>query len=142
MKLLARTVRNYLIYSAFLILFSTPLFYYAIHELFIHDTDKVLFAHKKDFLESMGHVKSLEDLELFHLMNEEFVFRPSENPASADSIYTADLYDHGAGRWAPHRIYESNVTILEKNFRMQIRESMVSNSELIGAIMIIQLLIL
>ena len=142
MKLLARTVKNYLIYSASLILFSTPLFYYSIHELFIHDTDKALLAHKKDFLESIDHIKSLQDLELFHLMNDEFVFRPSENLAHADSIYTADLYDGGAARWAPHRIYESNVTILGQNFSMQIRESMVSNSELISAIMIIQLLIL
>ncbi|HEY5916610.1 MAG TPA: HAMP domain-containing sensor histidine kinase, partial [Chryseolinea sp.] len=142
MKLLARTVRNYLIYSASLILFSTPLFYYSIHELFIHDTDKALLAHKNDCLESIDHIKSLQDLELFHLMNEEFVFRPSENLARADSIYSADLYDSGAARWAPHRIYESNVTILGQNFSMQIRESMVSNSELISAIMIIQLVIL
>ncbi|HET6541642.1 MAG TPA: HAMP domain-containing sensor histidine kinase, partial [Chryseolinea sp.] len=142
MKLLARTVRNYLIYSASLILFSTPVFYYSIHELFIHDTDKALLAHKKDFLESIDHIRSLQDLELFHLMNEEFVFRPSANLAHADSIYSADLYDSGAARWAPHRIYESNVTILGQNFSMQIRESMVSNSELISAIMIIQLIIL
>ena len=142
MKLLARTVRNYLIYSASLMLLSTPLFYYAIHELFIHDTDKVLFAHRKDFLESTGHIKSLEDLELFHLMNEEFVFRPAENLARADSLYTANLYDSGAGRWAPHRIFESNVVVLATNFRMQIRESMVSNSQLVSAIMIIQLIIL
>lgn len=142
MKLLARTVRNYLAYSASLILISTPLFYYAIHEIFIHDTDKVLMAHRKDFLGSLDHIKSLQDLGLFHLMNEEFVFSPTENLVVADSFYTADLYDRGAGRWAPHRVYESTVTVLGKNFRMQVRESMLSNSELISAIMIIQLLIL
>src|SRR5688572_7900171 len=102
MKLLARTVRNYLAYSASLILISTPLFYYAIHQIFIHDTDKVLIAHRKDFLGSLDHVKSLQDLELFHLMNEEFVFKPTENLAGTDSFHTSNLYDSGAGQWAPH----------------------------------------
>ncbi len=142
MKLLTRTVRNYLIYSTLLVLLFTPLFYYSIHQLFIHDMDKVLLAHKKDFYGSINNINSLDDLELFHLMNEEFVLEQVENLQIGDSIFTVDLYDNGAERWAPHRVYQSGVQILGKNFRLQIRESMLSNSELISAVMIIQLLML
>ena len=141
MRLLTRTVRNYLAYSTLLLVLCTPLFYYSIHQLFIDDMDKVLLSHKKDFFASINHIKSFSDLELFHLLNDEIVLKPLTVPV-IDSIYTIDLYDSAAERWAPHRVYESSATILGKDFQLQIRESMVSNSELISAIMIIQLLML
>jgi signal transduction histidine kinase len=103
--------------------------------------DKVLLSHKKDFFASINHIKSFADLELFHLLNDEIVLKPVNIPVR-DSLYTIELYDSAAARWAPHRVYESGATILGKNFQLQIRESMLSNSELISAIMIIQLLVL
>lgn len=141
MKLLTRTVKNYLVYSVLLIILCTPLFYYSIHQLFIRDMDKVLLSHRNDFFSSITRIKSFTDLELFHLLNDEIVLKPVHGPIR-DTLYTMDMYDSAAARWAPHRVYEQGATILGQDFRLQIRESMVSNSELIKAIMIIQVVVL
>ena len=141
MKLLTRTVKSYLVYSTLLTLLCTPLFYYSIHRIFIHDMDKVLLSHRNDFFSSITRIKSLADLELFHLLNDEIVLKPENGPVR-DTLNTMDMYDSAAARWAPHRVYEQGATILGQDFRLQIRESMVSNSELISAIMIIQILVL
>jgi signal transduction histidine kinase len=141
MKLLNRTIRNYLIYSISLVLLFTPLFYYSIQHLVVREMDKVLISHKKDFNESLVHLKSKEELEFFPLMNKEFILTPASELVK-DSIYSEKVYDSITKQGVPHRVYRSGLVLQGKNYELIIRESLVSNMALIGSIMGIQLLML
>ncbi|HEY5749316.1 MAG TPA: HAMP domain-containing sensor histidine kinase [Chryseolinea sp.] len=142
MKLLNRTIKNYLLYSVLLILCCTPLFYFSIHYLFVHDMDQELLAHKEDFNQSVSYLKSKDGIEFYQLMNKEFLLIPGDKFPAGDSLYTMDLYDSAAAELEPHRILSLGVTVNGKPYELQIRESMVNNRELIAAIMSIQVLLL
>ncbi|PZR39881.1 MAG: hypothetical protein DI538_05690 [Azospira oryzae] len=142
MKLLDRTIKNYLLYSILLVISCTPLFYFSIRYLFEHDMDEVLIAHKDDFNRSIAYMKSGKDIDFYHLMNKEFVLRPTAVLPLRDSLFTLDLYDSSAATRVPHRIFSTGVTVNGQHYELQIRESMVNTRSLIGAIMSIQVLML
>jgi signal transduction histidine kinase len=142
MKLLDQTVRSYILVSALLIMLSTPLFYFSIRHLFEAEMDKVLQSHKEDFLHSVAHLKSVEELEYFPLMNKEFIVLPAEKEGVRDSIYTQDLYDSAQGEYVPHRVYRTGIQLKGYHYELYIRESLLSSRMLIAAIMGIQILVL
>ncbi len=142
MKLLNRTIKNYLLYSILLVLSCTPLFYFSIRYLFEHDMDEILISHKQDFNQSMAYMKSSKDIDFYHLMNKEFVLMPTAILPLRDSLFTLDLYDSGAAAFIPHRVFSTGVTVNGQHYELQIRESMVNTRSLIGAIMSIQVLML
>ncbi|NOS56949.1 MAG: HAMP domain-containing histidine kinase [Cyclobacteriaceae bacterium] len=142
MKLLNRTIKSYLLYSALLLLLCTPLFYFAIQQLFIWEMDKVLRSHKTDFYEAHANLKTEEDLKFFQLMNKEFILIPSNGVTKKDSLFTIDLYDSSKAEVILHRVFCTGVVIQGQHYELQVRESLVSSISLIGAIMGIQTLML
>lgn len=142
MRLLNRTIKNYLLYSVLLLFLCTPLFYISIQRLFIREMDKVLISHKKDFNSALDYLKTEEDLNLFQLMNKEFILIPVEHPIKNDSLYTIELYDSTAMESVPHRVFSTGATINSHAYELQVRESLVSNKSLIAAIMLVQFIML
>jgi len=142
MKLLTRTVRNYVILSALLLVISTPLFYYSIQRLFVHKMDQELIAHKQEFYELQPRLKSSYDLELFGLMNDEFFLKESKSLMNGDSILTLNIYNNKAKRQEPWRILRTGVMVLGKPYVLRIRESMVNTTDLVSAIAVIQVALL
>jgi signal transduction histidine kinase len=140
MKLLNRTIKSYVIYSAVLILVFTPLFYFAIQHVVVLSMDDALISHKNEFHHSIQFLHEPSDLEVFKLFNKEFVLTPVPEPRKKDSLYTAVLYDSSTKQEIPHRVYEAPVVLWGKNYDLMIRESMVSNKVLIGYIVGIQLI--
>jgi signal transduction histidine kinase len=141
MKLLNRTIKNYLLYSALLLLLCTPLFYFSIQHLFIREMDKVLLSHKNDFYEAYAFLKTEEDLKFFQLMNKEFILTP--NAASKkDSLFTVDLYDSSEAEMIPYRVFSTAVDVHGQHYELQVRESLVNSISLITAIMVIQVIML
>ena len=49
-KLLHKTSKVYLLFSAVLLIVSAPLFYYITERLYIEETDETLILHKNEFL--------------------------------------------------------------------------------------------
>lgn len=139
MKLLTRTIRNYVVFSALLFAFCTPAFYFAIHNLFIHEMDKVLIEHKKDFERSIYHLRSESDLVYYHLMNKEFTLIPGKVISKTDSLLSLDIYDSAANKNVPFRQLRTSVLIQGKPYQLHIQESMVSTTDLIAAIVSIQI---
>ena len=135
MKLLNRTIRNYSLYSALLLLLCTPLFYFFIKQLFTREMDKVLRSHKTDFLAAQAYLKTEEDLKFLQLMNKEFILIPKDVIIKRDSLYTIDFYDSTAAAIIPHRVFSTGVTIRGRPYELMVRESMVNNISLIAAIM-------
>jgi signal transduction histidine kinase len=141
MKLLNRTVRNYGLYSAALLLVFSPIFYLTIHDLFTHEMDRILRSHKDDFITARPYLSNASDLHFFQLMNKEFVLHPAQRILIKDSLYTENLYDSAIDEMKPHRILKTGVHIGGQPYDLLIRESMVSNRSLIAAIVGVQLLL-
>lgn len=138
MKLLSRTIQNYVLFSALLFALCTPLFYFAIQRLFVHEMDGVLLAHKKDFLKSSQYLKTEDDLIFYHMMNKEFTLTPAAALPTRDTLYTVESYDSLHGGIIPFRTYVSGILIQNKPYLLKIQESMVSSRDLVSAIVAIQ----
>lgn len=138
MKLLSRTIRNYVLFSALLFAICTPVFYFAIQRLFVHEMDNVLRAHKKDFIKSSQYLKTDDDLVYYHMMNKEFILTPVATLPTKDTLFTVENYDSLHGGIIPFRTYVSGVLIRNKPYELTIQESMVSSRDLASAIVAIQ----
>lgn len=142
MKLLTRTVRNYVIFSALLILISTPLFYFAIQRLFVHKLDVELLSHKKEFHELLPLINSDADLKFFSLLNDEFVLKKDDRLLKKDSFLTVNVYSEKEQDLHPYRILRTGVSILGDPYVLQIQESLVTTRDLVSTIVTIQVLLL
>jgi hypothetical protein len=138
MKLLTRTVRNYVIYSALLLLISTPLFYFSIQRLFVHHIDEELRSHRAEFYALLPQFKTVHDLRFFSQMNDEYVLIETTHPFAGDSIKTITLYDDEVGKNQPWRVLRTGVNVLGKPYVLQINESLVTTVDLVTAIAAIQ----
>lgn len=138
MKLLNRTIRNYIIFSALLFVSCTPVFYLAIQRLFVHELDNVLLSHRKDFTKSIEFLRTENDLVYYHMMNKEFILTPVNTPIERDSLFTIESYDSLHNGLIPLRTFISGVYIHGKPYQLKIQESMVSSRDLIKAIVGIQ----
>ncbi|MDZ7649466.1 MAG: hypothetical protein U5K54_21205 [Cytophagales bacterium] len=65
MKLLKRTVNNYILYSSLLLLICTPIYYLAIHELFVIEMEEELYHHKNNFNKISINLHTENDIQLF-----------------------------------------------------------------------------
>ncbi|HEX6223746.1 MAG TPA: HAMP domain-containing sensor histidine kinase [Chryseolinea sp.] len=138
MKLLTRTVRNYVLFSALLLLISTPLFYFSIRWLFVSEIDRELRSHKNEFHELLPLLKTQNELKFFSLMNDEFLLKESSYLMKNDSFFVEDIFNSREKEIHPYRILRTGVMIQGKPYQLQIQESMVDTGELIGAIVAIQ----
>jgi signal transduction histidine kinase len=141
MKLLTRTIKNYLLYSVALLLICTPLFYASIQRLFTKALDRELASHSRDFFKALPYLKTDDDFHFFHLINEEYSLK-SVQTLSRDTIYTEDVYDSTLQEHTPHRVLKTGVMIQNQHYDLFIRESMVSSKDLITSIMGVQTLLL
>lgn len=142
MKLLVRTISNYLLYSGLLVLLCTPLFYFVVEKLLVNKIDHELREHKADFIRSMSSIKSEADLKFYHLINEEFKLTPSTKIFQHDSLYTEFVYDSSEATEVPHRVLVSGITLNGNTYQLKINESLVSNSSLVAALMSAQVTLL
>lgn len=138
MKLLNRTIRNYALVSVTLFVLSTPLFYWAIHNLVIKQMDEMLLDHKDDFLHAAPYIHTEDELKQHELLNQEFRLTPALNKTIQDSIYTEDIYDSLKSEFHPYRTFRTAVHLHGQVYQLKISESMVSSRDLIAAIVLIQ----
>jgi signal transduction histidine kinase len=139
MKLLDRTVRNYVIFSALLLVVCTPLFYFSIERLFVHKMDQELLSHKEEFHEILPLLKTEADLRFFSLMNDEFLLKEVDHKIeNDDSLFTISIFNDEEKEMQPYRILRTSVVIQNKPYALQIQESMVNSTDLVFAIAAIQ----
>ena len=138
MKLLTRTVRNYVIFSALLVVVCTPLFYFSIQRLFVRKMDQELISHKKEFYELVPLLKTETDLKFFSLMNDEFSLKENGHQIETDSLFTFVRYNQEEQTEHPYRVLRTGVMIQGKAYELQIQESLVSTFDMVLAIVIIQ----
>ncbi|MBL7857279.1 MAG: HAMP domain-containing histidine kinase [Cyclobacteriaceae bacterium] len=142
MRLLTHTVRNYFLLSVIMLLMSIPAFYVVIQHLFIEKLDEELHEHRNDFYKSMPVLKTDADIELYALLNEEFILKKTNRKISTDSLYTAEMYDSAGARMVPYRILRSGVFLNNQHYELLIHESLIGTRELILVIVMIKGVIL
>ncbi len=138
MRLLKRTVKNYVLFSALLLLVCTPLYYLTIRQLFINEMEEELFHHKNNFIETAARLETEKEIQLYQLINEEFILTESAQWPIADSLYTYSQYDSLENESIPFRALRTSVTIQNKHYQLVIRESIVGNTKLVAAIVSVQ----
>jgi signal transduction histidine kinase len=142
MKLLKRTVRNYIIYSILLLVVCTPIYYVSIQHLFVVELEEELFHHKQNFIKTANHLQSENDLRIYQLINEEFLLNKASRWPLIDSLYSYSEYDSIAKADIPFRALRTGVVIHEQPYELIIRESIVGNTKLVTAIVVIQIILL
>lgn len=138
MRLLKRTVKNYILYSSLLLLVCTPLYYFIIRQLFINEMEEELFHHKNNFMETVVRLKNEKEIHLYQLINEEFVLTESSKWPIADSLFTYTQYDSLENELIPYRALRTGVIIQNKQYQLIIRESIVGNTKLVTTIVLVQ----
>ncbi len=138
MRLLRRTVKNYIFFSAFLLLVCTPLYYFIIRQLFINEMEEELFHHKSSFIETAARMETEKEIQLYQLINEEFILAEPHHWPIADSLYTYSQYDSVENELIPFRALRTGVTIQGKPYQLIIRESIVGNTQLVATIVTVQ----
>lgn len=142
MKLLKRTVNNYIVYSILLLVVCTPLFYLAIQHLFVVELEEELFHHKQNFINTAKLLQSENDLQIYQLINEEFKLTEASQWPVADSLFSYTQYDSLEKEQIPFRALRTGVIINKKQYALIIRESIVGNTKLVTAIVLIQIALL
>lgn len=142
MRLLRRTVKNYILYSTLLLAICTPIFYFAIQKLFIHEMEEELFHHKENFVQIAKELETEKEIELFQLINEEFNLTETTTWPIRDSVFSYTQFDSLEQAWVPFRALRTGIQISDRNYQLLIRESIVSNNRLVAAIVIIQVVLL
>lgn len=135
---MTRTVRNYVLFSALLLLIATPLFYFSIQWLFVNQIDQELRSHQDEFHELLPLLNTEKEMEFFETMNDEFLLQESTYLMKEDSFLTVDILNTKDNEIHPYRVLRTGVMIQGKPYRLQIQESMVDNGGLVGAIVGIQ----
>ena len=138
MKLLKRTVKNYILYSALLLLICTPLYYLSIHRLFVNEMEEELFHHKNNFKKTLDKLEYEKDIQLYQLINEEFQLKETNKWPISDSLFTYSQYDSLEKTFVPYRALRTGVTVQGTRYELLIRESIVGNTKLVTAIVAIQ----
>jgi signal transduction histidine kinase len=138
MKLLRRTVKNYILYSALLLLICTPLYYISIHQLFVNEMEEELFHHKSNFNSTLTKIETQKDIQLYQLINEEFQLKETSKWPISDSLFTYTQYDSLEKKIIPYRALRTGVIIHGAPYELIIRESIVGNTKLVTAIVSIQ----
>jgi len=138
MKLLKRTVKNYILYSALLLLICTPIYYLSIHRLFVNEMEEELFHHKNNFKKTLDKLENEKDIQLYQLINEEFQLKETSKWPISDSLFTYSQYDSLEKTFVPYRALRTGVTVQGTRYELLIRESIVGNTKLVTAIVAIQ----
>ncbi|MBL7872201.1 MAG: HAMP domain-containing histidine kinase [Cyclobacteriaceae bacterium] len=138
MRLLRRTVRNFIVYAALLLFVCTPLYYLAIQQLFVEEMEEELLHHKENFEKIVPKITTENDLHLYESINEEFRLKEATRWPIADSIFTIELYDSLEQEVIPFRVLRTGITLQNRNYEVIISESVVGSQDLIKAIVAIQ----
>lgn len=131
MKLLNKSFKPFLIFTVLTVLLSIPLFYVAIHHVYINDADQSLLVTKAKLEDRINDLSSdLESAEkMINVLNElniSYTIRPlgRNMEHSADSIYTVERYDAYHGHEEPFRVLETVIFIHGAPFLLKVEVDM------------------
>lgn len=140
-KLLHKTSRVYLLFSAMLLIVSAPLFYYITVRLYIEETDQTLILHKNEFVKySLPTLKTAE-IQNWNKYNRNIKIEPFKNPGK-DTIFYNSYYDALDAEIEPYRELNASILIDGNPYTYSARINLVEKEDLMKSIAILFLVII
>ncbi len=144
MKLLNKSISLYLLYSTVLLLIAIPVMYFAIQSRVVEEVDESLVDQKEKIITKLK--KTGEDGLLPWLQNMgndvSLTVSIKENK-QPDKFYTITSYDTISKEKSPFRILQTNISLHDKFYTIQIKSSLLDSEDLIeSVVMIVALLLL
>jgi signal transduction histidine kinase len=136
MKLLNRTLLGFLVYSVIVLLVVTPVLYFVINSIIIHQVDETLHGHRREIQERMEKLPTEEDIRQWEDLDGEVIVEPLNGPPEHEKIYTIHR------RHADYRVLSTTVEIKGKPYKLTARVSLVESEDLISALVLTQIVVL
>ena len=140
-KLLHKTSRVYLLFSAVLLIVSAPLFYYITERLYIEETDETLILHKNEFLKYSLPTLTAAEIQNWNKYNRNIKIEPFNN-SGKDTIFYNSYYDALDVEIEPYRELNSFILIEGNPYTYSARINLVEKEDLMKSIAILFLVII
>jgi two-component system sensor histidine kinase QseC len=142
MKLLDRTLRTYLLYSALIMLISTPVFYLVIEQLFIDQVDENLWERKQTIQQQLNRFANPQALYTWRDLEGNTRLHPTTVKTSpADTIYDVvfqQLETPGQTEAELFRELSARLSYRGQPVRLLTRISLVEKEDLLSAVVLVQ----
>ena len=140
-KLLHKTSRVYLLFSAVLLIVSAPLFYYITERLYIEETDETLVLHKNEFLKYSLPTLTTAEIQNWNKYNRNSKIVPFGNSVN-DTIFYISYYDTLDAETEPYRELNASILIDGNPYTYSARINLVETEDLMKSIAILFLVII
>jgi signal transduction histidine kinase len=142
MKLLARTLRSYLIYSFTLLLITVPLYYFLVKRVLIHSVDRSLRAQLRAIRSNLTGSISTADLQVWSRLDKDIRLEQAAGYFQ-DSIRTAYIKTRaGDNDDDPYRQLAASIRVNGEYYTLTISTSLVENEDLLGTVVLVEALLL
>ncbi|HVB03364.1 MAG TPA: HAMP domain-containing sensor histidine kinase [Chitinophagaceae bacterium] len=143
MRLLQRTIRSYLIYSALVILVAIPVFYFIISRLFLQDVDEALLHRRKELVARLNATGNDSTWDYLQSLDGNIQISPLAGPVREEQrfhfMHRHNRREHGN---EPFRVLSSVVHLHGRPYRMIIRQSLIDSEDLSQGIVLTQTILL
>ncbi len=141
MRLLNRTLLNFLIYSVLVLLIVTPVFYWVVNRIIIERVDETLQIQKREIESRIQKINSESDLKQWEDLDGEVVIEPALRNTK-DSIYNKMQFNSFSNEMEPYRVLTTSISFHGKPYRLVAHVSLVESEDLIKALATLQLIVL
>lgn len=148
MKLLHKSLKNYVLFSIIIYIISVPVFYFLVQNLWITDVDESLVYQKEKIVQGIAS-NNLDATSINHYTKTAKIFdlgiyiTPLQgNQIAKDSIYDNNLYENTRLHIEPYRELCSTIQTKGNWYKIIVRKDLVESADLITAIVVTQAILL
>ncbi|MEO6232526.1 MAG: HAMP domain-containing sensor histidine kinase [Ferruginibacter sp.] len=142
MKLLQKTIRNYFIYSVFVLLVAIPLFYLVMQRIVQEGVDDDLMATKEMLKPKISDAILNNTVGQLKFIDQDIFISITTYTRPYDTFKTIEVFDTLSQKEVPHRVLSSSFTINGKPCLLQVKTSLVNKNDLIKSIVKVQIVLL
>lgn len=142
MKLLQKTIQNYLVYSLFVLLVAIPVFYFVIQNILRGQVDEELLATKILLKPRILQALSDSNFKKIDFLDENMRLLVSASFKEYDSLSTIDIYDSLEKEIIPYRVIHSNFLLNTQPYFLSRKISLIENDDLIKSILKVEVILL
>lgn len=132
-KLLNKTSRVYLLFSALILIAAAPISYFVTEQLYIDDADEALILRKNEFLQSYSSRLKQSDIPVWNDFNRDIKIEPAKG-VREDVLFYTHYYDTLSVENEPYRELNAPVFIEGKPYTFVARINLVETEDLIRSI--------
>lgn len=142
MKLLTYSSQRYLLFSALLVLLSIPVFYLVLEKLFIRAIDESLKQQATLLPQYTRYIKSENDLVLWKNLDWDVAINLAGTARVKDQPFTLVEHSKVYKENEQYRALQKEVKLLNKNYIVTFKSSLIEKDDLIQAVLTLQITLL